>query len=56
MDENYSEQLELFCDYSRREKMQKTDSVIDDIRRRFGNDSIKRGLALKDEQLYHSGR
>lgn len=56
VDENYSEQLELFCDYSRREKMQKTDSVIDDIRRRFGNDSIKRGLALKDEQLYHSGR
>lgn len=38
-------QKDLFGEYDERERLRKMDLCIDDIRRRFGFDSIKRGLA-----------
>ena len=51
VDNTYSEQMELFCDYSYKEKLKKADLVIDEIRKKFGNASIRRGVAFKDKNL-----
>lgn len=47
----YCEQMDLFCDYRYRDKQMKADQTVDDIRRRFGFYSVKRGLMVKDEGL-----
>ena len=44
-------QLDLFLDERRREKEQKLDIAVDIIRRRFGFDSIQRGLMYQDRLL-----
>lgn len=51
VDNTYSEQMELFCDYSYKEKLKKSDLVIDEIRKKFGNASIRRGVVFKDKDL-----
>ncbi|CAK7087474.1 MAG: DNA polymerase IV [Enterocloster aldenensis] len=44
-------QTSLFADTARREKQQRMDKAVDDIRHRFGFYSIQRGLALSDQTL-----
>lgn len=44
-------QLDLFLDEQRREKEHKLDIAVDVIRRRFGFDSIQRGLMYQDRIL-----
>ena len=44
-------QLDLFVDEQRREKEHKLDIAVDVIRRRFGFDSIQRGLMYQDRLL-----
>lgn len=41
-------QLDLFTDQIRRDRLLKADKTVDDIRRRFGYSSIKRGIMMKD--------
>jgi DNA polymerase-4 len=49
--DKYWEQIDLFDDISRREKMMKADAAVDDIRRRFGYYSVQRGLMYMDSHL-----
>lgn len=51
VNDNYWEQLDLFCDFQMREKHMKMDVAVDDIRRRFGFYSIQRGLMYQDKVL-----
>ncbi len=51
VNDNYWEQLDLFCDFQMREKHMKMDVAVDDIRRRFGFYSIQRGLMFQDKEL-----
>ena len=51
VNDNYMEQLDLFCDFQMREKQMKMDVAVDDIRRRFGFYSIRRGLMYRDRAL-----
>ncbi len=51
VNDNYWEQLDLFCDFRMREKQMKADVAVDDIRRRFGFYSIQRGLMYQDRVL-----
>lgn len=51
VNDNYWEQLDLFCDFHMREKQMKVDMAVDDIRRRFGFYSIQRGLMYQDRVL-----
>lgn len=51
VNDNYWEQLDLFCDFQMREKQMKMDIAVDDIRRRFGFYSIQRGLMYRDRML-----
>lgn len=51
VNDNYWEQLDLFCDFRMREKQMKMDIAVDDIRRRFGFYSIQRGLMYRDRML-----
>lgn len=51
VNDNYWEQLDLFCDFQMREKHMKMDVAVDDIRRRFGFYSIQRGLMFQDKDL-----
>ncbi len=44
-------QLSLFIDEAYRDKQRKVDTAVDDIRRRFGFQSIQRGLMYFDRQL-----
>ncbi len=48
---DYPTQLSLFIDESYRDKQRKVDTAVDDIRRRFGFQSIQRGLMYFDRQL-----
>ena len=45
------EQLDIFCDYTRREKQEKADAAVEEIRKRFGYFSIQRGLMYQDKLL-----
>ena len=49
--DNYWEQLDLFSDPERREKLGKVDAAVDEIRKRFGFYSIQRGLMYRDRIL-----
>ena len=49
--DNYWEQLDLFSDPERREKLGKVDAAVDEIRKRFGFYSIQRGLMYSDRIL-----
>ena len=49
--DNYWEQLNLFSDPERREKLGKVDAAVDEIRKRFGFYSIQRGLMYRDRIL-----
>lgn len=51
VNDNYWEQIDLFCDFRMREKHMKMDMAVDDIRRRFGFYSIQRGLMYQDKVL-----
>lgn len=51
VNDNYWEQIDLFCDFQMREKHMKMDAAVDDIRRRFGFYSIQRGLMFQDNVL-----
>ncbi len=51
VNDNYWEQLDLFCDFRMREKQMKMDIAVDDIRRKFGFYSIQRGLMYRDRIL-----
>lgn len=51
VNDNYWEQIDLFCDFQMREKHMKMDAAVDDIRRRFGFYSIQRGLMFQDKVL-----
>lgn len=44
-------QLSLFSDEARRDRQQRIDRTVDDIRRRFGFYSIQRGISLSDKTL-----
>jgi DNA polymerase-4 len=45
------EQLDLFCDHRRRDRLRRIDGTVDEIRRRFGYGSIQRGLMFADTRL-----
>ncbi len=45
------EQLDLFTDQGRREKLHRMDLTVDDIRRRFGFQSIRRGMMYEERGL-----
>lgn len=45
------EQLDIFSDPLKREKMMRADRAVDDIRRRFGFYSVQRGMMLRDRLL-----
>lgn len=45
------EQLDLFYDFEYREKLHKVDVAVDYIRKRFGYQSIQRGLMYQDQCL-----
>lgn len=47
----FCDQLDLFTDFCRRERQERMDDAVDDIRRRFGFYSIQRGLMYCDRQL-----
>ncbi len=49
--EDEPEQLSLFDDTSRHIKKQNMENAIDNIRNRFGNNSINRGIMYTDEML-----
>ena len=49
--EGYYDQLDLFGNVIFREKCKKVDMAVDEIRRRFGYNSIQRGLMYKDLAL-----
>lgn len=51
VNDNYWEQIDLFCDFQMREKHMKMDVAVDDIRRRFGFYSIQRRLMYQDKVL-----
>ena len=51
VNDNYWEQIDLFSSVEYREKLQKVDMVVDDIRRRFGFYSIQRGVMYVDKRL-----
>jgi DNA polymerase-4 len=44
-------QLSLFDDEMRRQKLVRLESAMDDVRRRFGNLSVRRALMLTDQRL-----
>jgi len=44
-------QLDVFCDYHRREKQQALDNTIDDIRHRFGQRAIVAASLMSDLKL-----
>lgn len=44
-------QMNLFVDQAYRDKLQRMDHAVDDIRRRFGYNSIQRGLMYYDRIL-----
>ena len=44
-------QMDLFVDEARRDKLHKLDAAVDVIRKRFGFDSIQRGLMYMDRGL-----
>lgn len=50
-DKVYYEQLDIFSNEDYRDKLQKVDAAVDDIRRRFGFYSIQRGLMYRDKML-----
>jgi len=49
--ENKPMQLDVFCDYHRREKQQALDNTIDDIRHRFGQRAIVAASLMSDLKL-----
>ena len=51
VNDNYWEQIDLFSSVEFREKQMKVDTVVDDIRRRFGFYSVQRGLMHFDKML-----
>ena len=51
VNDNYWEQMDLFCDFQLREKRMKMDAAVDDIRRRFGFYSVQRGIMYQDRIL-----
>lgn len=51
VNENFTEQLDLFYDFRMREKQMKLDGAVDEIRRRFGFYSVQRGLMYQDRIL-----
>ena len=44
-------QLDMFGDEERRFALERLDATIDDLRRRFGNNIVRRAVALGDEQM-----
>lgn len=51
VNDNYWEQIDLFSDVHFREKQMRMDEAVDDIRKRFGFYSIRRGLMYQDKIL-----
>lgn len=51
VNDNYWEQIDLFCSVEQREKQMKLDDAVDTIRRRFGFYSVQRGLMYRDKIL-----
>ncbi|MBP5281248.1 MAG: DNA polymerase IV, partial [Lachnospiraceae bacterium] len=51
VNDNYWEQLDLFSSVERREKQQKVDAAVDEVRRRFGFFAVQRGLMHCDKPL-----
>ncbi len=48
---NCCEQLDLFTDNDKRDRLHLLDTAVDDLRRRFGYASVQRGTALTDNKL-----
>lgn len=48
---SWTEQVSLFQDNAGKERQEKREQVVDDIRRRFGHNAIRRGVMLQDESL-----
>ena len=48
---SWTEQLSLFDDDAGNKRQEKREQVVDDIRRRFGHNAIRRGVMLRDESL-----
>ena len=54
VDATLSTQVDLFLDEEKRVRLHKMDLVVDDVRRRFGFDSIQRGMMYQDKGLMHT--
>ena len=44
-------QLDMFTDHAKRDRMEKLEESIDDLRRRFGYHIIQRGIIYEDRKL-----
>ncbi|MDR1712762.1 MAG: DNA polymerase IV [Coriobacteriales bacterium] len=51
VDANLPQQLSIFGDEQQRLALERLDSTIDELRRRFGNNIVRRAVALGDEQM-----
>lgn len=49
--ENEACQLDMFSDQQRREKLEKAERAVDEIRDRFGYFAVQKGILLKDRKL-----
>lgn len=52
---NYCEQMDMFTDYRFRDKREKADIMMDDLRRRFGKEILQRGTVYTDLPLANLG-
>lgn len=53
VNDSYYEQFDLFTNVELREKLEKMDAAVDNIRKRFGYFSVQRGLMYQDMMLAH---
>ena len=51
MDARLPVQLDLFGEEEQRHKLERLDATIDELRRRFGNNSVRRAVALGDDLM-----
>ena len=46
-------QLDVFCDWQKREQKQKLECTVDWLRRRYGHDCVRRGIVMADKDFAH---
>ena len=46
-----TEQIEMGEDYAKRKKLEKLEDAVENLRRRFGRNSVNRGIVLKEKKM-----